>query len=273
MQPVSVMRGIGFAAQWYGLKRRLLRRRIRRSPLDARFDWVTTDDYAVAWPRAASLYPLESDVLQLQAPTNGHYYYGLATVRPGDHVLDVGACEGTFALDAIHRGAVLAYCIEPYPLMADALRLTAARHGLTDRLLVRDIALSDNDGPVHFLTNPDNPTTGLLAAHATGQESPTAETRRVEALSLDVWAEREDLARLDFVKIDAEGADAAIIRGGRETLRRFHPDIAVTTYHAVDHCREISEELRALGYRLHVRGCAVFDGIARPMIVQASTRN
>lgn len=272
MQPVSVLRGIGFAAQWYGLQRRALRRRIRRVPLDARFDWVTADEYAVAWPREAPLYPLESDVLQLQAPTNGHYYYGLATVRPGDVVLDVGACEGTFALDAIHRGAALAYCIEPYPLMADALRLTAARHGLTDRLLVRDLALSDDEGPVHFLTNPDNPTTGLLAAHATGQESPAAETRRVEALSLDAWAERETLTRLDFVKIDAEGADAAIIRGGRETLRRFRPDIAVTTYHAIDHCRVISEELRALGFRLRVRGCAVFGGVARPMMVQASAR-
>ena len=272
MRPVSVLAGVGFAVQWYGLQRRALRRRMRVSPLDARFDWVEVDGYALAWPVGAPLYPLESDVLQLDAPTNGHYYYGLAAVVPGDHVLDVGACEGTFALDALRRGAARAYCLEPYPLMADALRLTARRNGLGDRLLVREVAVSDANGTVDFLTNPDNPTTGLLSAHVTGGESPDAETRRVESCSLDAWVEREGIGRLDFVKIDAEGADAAIIRGGRETLRRLRPDVAVTTYHASDHCREISAELRALGYRLRVRGCAVFDGVARPMMVQASVR-
>lgn len=39
----------------------------------------------------------------------------------------------------------------------------------------------------------------------------------------------EDLTRLDYLKIDAEGAESAILQGGAAVLARFRPIVQVET--------------------------------------------
>ncbi len=49
----------------------------------------------------------------------------------------------------------------------------------------------------------------------------------VEAVSLDDWCTRLKVMAIRAVKIDAEGSEAAILRGARETLERFRPALVV----------------------------------------------
>jgi hypothetical protein len=48
-----------------------------------------------------------------------------------------------------------------------------------------------------------------------------------DADSLDAAAERFDLKRLDFIKIDVDGGDYDVLRGGLRSLKRFRPVVVV----------------------------------------------
>ncbi len=51
----------------------------------------------------------------------------------------------------------------------------------------------------------------------------------VPALPLDVWAQEQQLVRLDLVKLDVEGAETHVLEGARHTFERLRP-ILVTEY-------------------------------------------
>ena len=93
---------------------------------------------------------LATALVELRAASNPHYYFRAPTpVRRDDHVLDVGACEGGFALECLVRfGASTVWCFEPSPAMTRALRLTAARNGLADRMRVVEAAVSSSAGTI-----------------------------------------------------------------------------------------------------------------------------
>ena len=45
--------------------------------------------------------------------------------------------------------------------------------------------------------------------------------------TLDGFCERIQLSKLDLIKLDVDGAEAAVIRGGIKTLTKFHPTIVM----------------------------------------------
>lgn len=56
----------------------------------------------------------------------------------------------------------------------------------------------------------------------------------VPLTTVDKLTRELNLARVDFVKMDIEGAEQIAIRGARETIRRFRPRMALCIYHMVD---------------------------------------
>jgi methyltransferase FkbM-like protein len=66
--------------------------------------------------------------------------------------------------------------------------------------------------------------TGNAVPMAEGQPSPFKEVL-VKKMTLDSWVERENLPRLDFIKIDIEGHEDRFIEGAKITLKKFRPYI------------------------------------------------
>ena len=54
----------------------------------------------------------------------------------------------------------------------------------------------------------------------------------VRLTTIDHAAEALKLARVDFIKLDIENAEANALRGAAQTLRRFHPRVAVALENA-----------------------------------------
>ena len=82
--------------------------------------------------------------------------------------------------------------------------------------------------------------------------------RTCQVVSLDGWIAQRNLARVDFVKMDIEGAEESAIRGGSETISRFRPKWSIASYHT-DPTGEkqhpkLVRLLSSLGYRTHERG-------------------
>jgi FkbM family methyltransferase len=50
---------------------------------------------------------------------------------------------------------------------------------------------------------------------------------RIHCVTLDQWVIDERLTRLDVVKLDAEGAEIAVLQGGSATIARFRPALVI----------------------------------------------
>lgn len=172
-----------------------------------------------------------------------------ADVRAGSVFLDVGAYFGYYSLLAAQRGASV-HAFEP---VGENFTLLETQRGLNTLAQVQThrIALSDAAGQASFvLPDAENRGRGRLAGDVAG-----AKMEQVEMTTLDAFAERTGLARLDALKVDVEGAEIKVLAGGRETLRRFHPTILIELNPSclgrfgADEAT-LLEALRALGYEI-----------------------
>ena len=168
--------------------------------------------------------------------------------RPGT-IVDVGAHEGllTLPLAALPGARVLAF--EPLPEAREALRrATADTPGVT----VRAEALGDAPGTLSLAVpvldgTPQwqwASTAKTYAAH----ESARVAVRRtaVPVITLDSLA----LPGCTAVKLDAEGAELAVLRGARATLARCRPvlTLELEERHAEGCTWSVPAFLDALGY-------------------------
>jgi len=162
--------------------------------------------------------------------TAGHRLFKPAThielieplCRPGDCVLDIGANVGDWTLPMAQRvgplGRVIAF--EPVPYLAETIVKTARvnRHSW---VAVQQLALSATDGTAEFSVERAN-SGGSRIGRVEGDFSQIS----VKAARLDSFlAARPDIQRVDFVKIDVEGFEEAVLQGARDSLARFRPAV------------------------------------------------
>jgi FkbM family methyltransferase len=255
--------------EWYGLERARLRTEMnveRRRPDATLYTW---NEYRIWWPVAANPARLVAVLAETFIAGNPHYFTP-SNIPPwpkGSVVLDVGSCEGLFALRATRElAASRVIAIEPGIQMARLLAETVDANGLSDRIEVVQCLAGRESGNARFSECVEDPT----QAHIT--TDPIGEGRDVDIKTLDEITIERDVSQVDVIKIDAEGADVEILQGTVITLCKWRPMLLVTTYHAPDHAREMRmwiESLR-LGYSFHFRGLTTMGGgPVRPVLMLA----
>ncbi|WP_445454826.1 FkbM family methyltransferase [Flavobacterium sp. 25HG05S-40] len=55
-----------------------------------------------------------------------------------------------------------------------------------------------------------------------------------QAVTLDSWAEKLQLPRLDFIKMDIEGAEIEALDGCVTVIQKYKPNFAIASYHIVN---------------------------------------
>lgn len=126
---------------------------------------------------------------------------------PGDVFYDLGANVGYFSMVAAALGAKV-YAYEPFPSNVALLERNA--RGLP--IAVRPSAASDRAGE------------GAFAEGPTSQDGKLSDSGglTVRTVALD-----DETPAPTFVKIDVEGAEAAVLEGMRRTLSEHHPVVLV----------------------------------------------
>lgn len=162
---------------------------------------------------------------------------------PGDCVIDAGACFGdtalAFAAGAGESGRVHAFEIDPANLVVASSNL-AQNPRLGVRIRLNSLALGRE--------------AGTLYRHGSGpgaQVSADPGGVPVEVSTLDDYAAANGLAKVDFIKMDIEGAEMDALLGARNTLARNRPRLAISLYHrAADLARiPVWIDRLDLGYR------------------------
>lgn len=146
---------------------------------------------------------------------------------PGDVAVDIGAHSGRHtlpmyrAISGNQTGKVVAY--EPIPVCRDWILHRFKVEGCsTENLEVRPWALSNFSGNSEFIVAVDRPEeSGLIERKYNGPTS--VQKIQVEVRMLDqVNAEHP----VKFIKIDCEGAEFSVLKGGVKTIKSNLPVIA-----------------------------------------------
>lgn len=124
--------------------------------------------------------------------------------------LDIGANIGTWARDLAHwspQGKV--YALEP---SATTFQLLKRNARIAPTMECRRLALADTPG-----------TLALSKEISSGVRHLADRGESVPVETLDRFAETEQLERVDFIKLDVEGAEMRVLWGGRRTIGIFRP--------------------------------------------------
>ncbi len=174
-------------------------------------------------------------------------YAGSRAVQPGMVVIDVGAHVGTFGDDALRRGAAKVIMVEPDPVNVECLRRNFAEEIAAGRVVVAPEGAWNSHSTLEFSTGVANSGTGSFVVRETGSNTIAVPVRPLDEIVAELRA-----GRIDYIKMDIEGAEREALTGARETLRRSKPILMLDHYHLPDDdvvlprlIREANPEYRA----------------------------
>jgi FkbM family methyltransferase len=195
----------------------------------------------------------ELDLLSLEQVGGDIYEHRSVTVRDSDIVVDVGAHLGTFTRVALQRGARVVVAVEPNPVNIACLERTFASETAAKRVRVVRAAAWHSSGSLTFEFGPSS-----QMGHVGGAASPRSrvQTTQVRAVTLDRMLAEQSLDRVDFIKMDIEGAERHALAGASQLLKQHKPRLAICIYHAPDDREVIPRVIRSANdtYEMFTRG-------------------
>ncbi len=139
-------------------------------------------------------------------------------LQPGMSVLDIGAHHGFYTLLASRlvgpKGRVFSF--EPSPRERKALRLHL-RLNRCKNVDLQDLALGDQnaDSDLYVVEDWAAGCNSLRPPDVAARTSPVS----VHVVRLDDWLTEHKIDRVDFIKLDVEGAELSILKGALRLLK------------------------------------------------------
>lgn len=166
----------------------------------------------------------------------------------GDTVLDLGGNFGTSALTFARRTGPEGRVFSFEPAFAAPLTRTLEENGVGNVTVIPH-AVGDAPGEMDFYVSDAGIDSRLSDKPHGGAR------RRVRVVSLDEFVTEFGLDRVDFIKVDIEGAEEQAIRGATAVIERFRPKWSISSYHTdLQGDRQhpkLVRLLNELGYSLH----------------------
>jgi FkbM family methyltransferase len=147
-------------------------------------------------------------------------------IHPGDIVLDCGANVGSFTRMALEQGAAIVVAIEPAPDNVECLRRSFASEVAAGKVIVYPKGVWDKDD---FLTLSVSNTTSAMDSFVIQKDTHTGV--KVPLTTIDKLVPELKLPRVDFIKMDIEGAEQRALAGGARTLATWRPRMEISVNH------------------------------------------
>ncbi|MGB2622495.1 MAG: FkbM family methyltransferase [Candidatus Acidiferrum sp.] len=184
----------------------------------------------------------------------------LRMLQPGMTFFDAGANIGLFSLAAgkkLQGQHSAIYAFEPCPSTFSILEKNLLRNQLADVRAVR-VALSDQTGEANLYVNAPLKDALNSLEDPSHRDAEVVARENVRTITLDDFVAQERIARVDVMKVDVEGAELLVFRGGRNLLAR--PDAPLILYEGYSWCTagfhyhpvELMWQLEEFGYDLFI---------------------
>jgi FkbM family methyltransferase len=172
-------------------------------------------------------------------------------IRPDMTVIDVGANVGVYTFSAAQRvgetGKVIA--IEPFKACVNCLQETSRINQLP-WVKIYEAAASDYCGSAKLSLHNASELNEVISDNSPNYD--LANTVTIQCLTLDSLIETENLTRVDWLKIDAEGHEIKVLQGAERLLTEFKPNIIYENIAGAHGSNgAIMEYIQAKGYQVY----------------------
>ena len=169
---------------------------------------------------------------------------GICEPRKGDWIIDGGAFQGDTTLwfsDLVGlEGKV--YAFEPFNKNYNMLVENIEKNGLKNVITILKALYGESK---------------IYSMIGEGQGAVLVENNSgaIEATTIDEFTQSQGCLRIDFIKMDIEGAEVPALEGAADTIKKFLPRLAISVYHNGSDIVTIPELIKSIepSYRLYLR--------------------
>ena len=153
----------------------------------------------------------------------------------GDNVIDAGGCWGDtslyFATKVGEMGRIYSFEFIPANLEIFEKNISLNPHINHNVTLVKQPLWNISGKKIFYIDNGPGSKVSFNAI-----ENPDGE---IETITIDKYVEDNKIGKIDFIKMDIEGAELFALKGASNTIRQFNPKLAIAIYHSLDDFTEI----------------------------------
>jgi len=179
----------------------------------------------------------------------GDQYRAQQTLSEDSVVIDAGANTGLYSMRAAtvaQKGNV--YAFEPDAKNYELLKKNTSGYenihtynlGLGDTETTKKFFAADYSGEYsHFVDN----------------EMPVDEVAKegmyvdISVTTIDGFVKKNNIQKVDFIKMDVEGYEAKVLEGARDTIKKFTPQIGMSAYHHKEDKHDLPAILKSIDKR------------------------
>ena len=173
------------------------------------------DDESKKVFRAAIEGLLTSKLSDYRFAPEPQYFLDGFTPNAGDIAIDGGAYDGATSAAFANLGAQ----VFAFEMDAANFQNCLARVGQNPNITLENLGLSDKESEE------------LYSSKAAGSKKDSQGDILGKFIDLDTYVARKNLPRVDYIKLDIEGAELDMLHGAAKTITRCKPKMAVSAYH------------------------------------------
>ena len=227
--------------------------------------WSTPD--GLYWIPVRNQYTLPFNLAEQKLDI---YSLGPVHIKPSDVVMDCGANVGVYTRKALNAGAKLIIAIEPAPENIEVLERNFATEIRQGRVIVYPKGVWDKEDTLILHENSDDSAADSFVINLErDKKTAHASDEKLPVTTIDHIVAELGLDRVDFIKMDIEGAEVRAVRGAQKTIARDHPRMALTAYHRPSDPIELPKAVHAAwgGYTMLCGPCAALGWRVRPDVL------
>lgn len=167
--------------------------------------------------------------------------------------IEIGSHIGYFSLFLSNRlqsnGKLILF--ECSPGVCKLLKRNLELNGFDKFTKVEEMAVSDQNSTIDlYITDNEEDATHSLIGGLAGKGSKI----EIQTISLDNYFKNNNIStKLDFIKIDAEGAEGLILKGAKDVIKNYKPLILIEMHTIDGSTYKLAEELlREYDYRFEI---------------------
>ena len=174
----------------------------------------------------------------------------LVEAEKGDTVLDLGGCWGDtahyFASKIGSEGKVYSFEFIPENIRLFKKNLELNPNLKNNITIVEHPVTDVSDIEVYYK---DNGPGSIIKSEPFNEQTGSTKT-----ICIDDFVERYNVEKVDFIKMDIEGAEPMALKGAIKTIKKFRPKLAIAIYHGLDDFTNIPNWILNLdmGYEIFI---------------------